>query len=206
MEEKEEAKQPGEAAEEATQTTEEPETKESEAAPAQEEPEKETPEPAPVDEAAAWKDKYLRTLADFDNFRKRTARDREDLFKQAAADVIKDVVGTVDNLARALEGADAGNAFVKGVKMVYDGLLQTLAGHGATPLDSIGEPLDPNFHQAIAKVPDAKVPEDHIVAEVKRGWMLNGKLLRAAQVVVSAGAPEPAPEAAPADGQEVANG
>lgn len=141
------------------------------------------------DEAAQWKDKYLRTLADFDNFRKRTARDREELFKQAAADVIKDVIETVDNLQRALESAHAEDPFAKGVKMVYDSLVKTLSDHGATPLDAVGEPLDPNFHQALAKVPDAKVPEDHIITEVKRGWMLNGKLLRAAQVVVSAGAP-----------------
>ena len=128
-------------------------------------------------------------MADFDNFRKRTARDREDLVKFAASDVLKDILPTVDNLARALEEAKdkADDPFVTGVKLVYDGLLKALAEHGATPLDSVGEPFDANFHEALAQLPSEDVEEGHVISEVKRGWMLNGKLLRAAQVVVSAG-------------------
>lgn len=135
-----------------------------------------------------WKGMYARMTADFDNFRKRTAREREDLFKSAAADILKDVLPTVDNLALALEkAADKDDPFVKGVKLVYDGLLKMLADHGATPIDSLGEPLDTNFHEAIATLPSPEVPEGHVMNEVKRGWLLNGKLLRVAQVVVSAG-------------------
>ena len=135
-----------------------------------------------------WKGMYARMTADFDNFRKRTAREREDLFKSAAADILKDVLPTVDNLALALEkAADKDDPFVKGVKLVYDGLLKVLADHGATPIDSLGEPLDTNFHEAVATLPSPEVPEGHVMNEVKRGWLLNGKLLRVAQVVVSAG-------------------
>ena len=136
-----------------------------------------------------WKDRYARAMADFDNFRKRTARDREDLVKFAASDVLKDVLPTVDNLARALDEAKdkADDPFVAGVKLVYDGLLKTLADHGATPLDSVGEPFDASFHEALAQLPSEEVEEGHVMSEVKRGWMLHGKLLRAAQVVVSAG-------------------
>ena len=135
-----------------------------------------------------WKGMYARMTADFDNFRKRTAREREDLFKSAAADILKDVLPTVDNLALALEkAADKDDPFVKGVKLVYDGLLKMLADHGATPIDSLGEPLDTNFHEAVATLPSPEVPEGHVMNEVKRGWLLNGKLLRVAQVVVSAG-------------------
>ena len=128
-------------------------------------------------------------MADFDNFRKRTARDREDLVKFAASDVLKDILPTVDNLARALDEAKdkADDPFVAGVKLVYDGLLKTLADHGATPLDSVGEPFDANFHEALAQMPSDDVDEGLVMNEVKRGWMLHGKLLRAAQVVVSAG-------------------
>ena len=138
-----------------------------------------------------WKDRYMRTMADFDNFRKRTARDREDLVKFAASDVLKDVLPTVDNLARALDGAKdkTDDPFVDGVKLVYDGLVKALADHGATPLDSIGEPFDANFHEALAQLPSEEVEEGHVINEVKRGWLLNGKLLRAAQVVVSSGKP-----------------
>ena len=136
-----------------------------------------------------WKDRYARAMADFDNFRKRTARDREDLVKFAASDVLKDVLPTVDNLARALDEAKdkAEDPFVAGVKLVYDGLLKALAEHGATPLDAVGEPFDANFHEALAQLPSDDVEEGNVMNEVKRGWMLNGKLLRAAQVVVSSG-------------------
>ncbi len=136
-----------------------------------------------------WKDRYARAMADFDNFRKRTARDREELVKFAASDVLKDILPTVDNLARALgEAKDkADDPFVAGVKLVYDGLIKTLADHGATPLDAVGEPFDANFHEALAQLPSDDVEEGNVMNEVKRGWMLNGKLLRAAQVVVSSG-------------------
>ena len=136
-----------------------------------------------------WKDRYARAMADFDNFRKRTARDREDLVKFAASDVLKDILPTVDNLARALSEAKdkADDPFVAGVKLVYDGLVKALADHGATPLDAVGEPFDANYHEALAQLPSDDVEEGNVMSEVKRGWMLNGKLLRAAQVVVSAG-------------------
>ena len=148
------------------------------------------PEPTPAEPAEPdWKDRYARAMADFDNFRKRTARDREDLVKFAASDVLKDMLPTVDNLSRALDGAKdkADDPFVAGVKLVYDGLLKALADHGATPLDAAGEPFDANFHEALAQLPSDDVEEGHVMSEVKRGWMLNGTLLRAAQVVVSSG-------------------
>ena len=146
----------------------------------------EVPPAAPTE--PDWKEMYARTMADFDNFRKRTARDREELFKSAATDILKDLLPTVDNLALALDkAADKEDPFVKGVQLVYDGLVKMLADHGAVPVDSLGEPLDTNFHEAIATLPSPEVPEGHVMTEVKRGWLLNGKVLRAAQVVVSAG-------------------
>ena len=135
-----------------------------------------------------WKDRYARLLADFDNYRKRVARDREELAQFAAKDILKDLLSTVDNLALALEKAEnKEDPFVQGVKLAYDGFLKALADHGATPLDSVGEPFDTNFHDALAQLPSEEVEEGHVMSEVKRGWMLHGKLLRAAQVVVSAG-------------------
>ena len=150
--------------------------------------------PAAKDEPAAepdWKERYARTLADFDNYRKRMARDREELAQFAAKDILKDLLSTVDNLALALDKAEnKDDPFVQGVKLAYDGFLKVLADHGATPLDSVGEPFDTNFHDALAQLPSADVPEGTVMNEVKRGWLLHGKLLRPAQVVVSSGAPE----------------
>ena len=138
-----------------------------------------------------WKTLYAVTLADFDNYKKRAARDREDVYRYAESDILKDVLPTVDNLGLALQNAkDKDNEFVKGVQMVYDGLLKALADHGAKPMaDLVGKELDPNFHEAIATLPSAEVEEGKISNVAKTGWTLNDKLLRAAQVVVSAGAP-----------------
>ena len=144
-------------------------------------------EPAEPD----WKALYAITLADFDNYKKRAARDREDVYRYAESDILKDVLPTVDNLALALANApDGEDKFVKGVQLVYDGLLKSLADHGAKPMDDlVGAELDPNFHEAIATLPSADVAEGRISNVAKTGWTLNGKLLRAAQVVVSAGKP-----------------
>ena len=148
------------------------------------------PKEEPVSEPD-WKERYARTLADFDNYRKRMARDREELAQFAAKDILKDLLPTVDNLALALDKAEnKDDPFVQGVKLAYDGFIKALAAHGATPLDSVGEPFDTNFHDALAQLPSADVPEGTVMNEVKRGWLLHGKLLRPAQVVVSSGAPE----------------
>ena len=157
----------------------------------------------PKSEAKAepdWKSLYAITLADFDNYKKRAARDREDVYRYAESDILKDILPTVDNLALALEsakaevansdqsGKDSASPLLKGVQMVYDGLLKALADHGAKPMaDLVGKDLDPNFHEAIATLPSADVEEGKISNVAKTGWTLNDKLLRAAQVVVSAG-------------------
>lgn len=186
-----EAKTEENAAEKAEETAEEPSADAAEAKPDEAKTD-EAEQPADAGAASGqpdWKDRYARAMADFDNFRKRTARDREDLVKFAAKDVIKDVLATVDNLARALEGAKdrADDPFVKGVQLVYDGLLKTLADHGATPLDSVGEPFDTNYHEALTSLPSEDVEEGVVMNEVQRGWLLHGKPLRPAKVVVSTG-------------------
>ena len=148
-------------------------------------------EEKPTSAEPDWKDMYARTLADFDNYRKRTSRDREELVKFATAEAVKDMLPTVDNLALALNQAkDKDDPFVKGVQLAYDGFLKALKDHGAEPFESVGETLDPNRHEAIATLPSETVEEGRIANEVKKGWMLNGRLLRAAQVVVSSGKAE----------------
>ena len=139
-----------------------------------------------------WKALYALTLADFDNYKKRAARDREDVYRYAESDILKDVLPSVDNLALALDkAADKEDPFVKGVQLVYDTLVKALADHGAKPMEDIlGKELDPNFHEALATMPNGDFEEGKICNIVKTGWMLNDKLLRAAQVVVSSGPAE----------------
>ena len=172
------------------------------------------PEPPAKPAEPDWKDLYARLLADFDNYKKRAARDREDTYRFAEADILKDVLPAVDNLALALDNAkeQADEPFVKGVRLVYDALLKSLADHGAEPFDSLGKPLDTERMEAIAQLPSADVAEGLVSNEVKRGWMLKDKVLRAAQVVVSAGAPadaevaKPQGDGKPEEAPEDANG
>ena len=148
--------------------------------------------PAPEEKPAEpdWKTLYALTLADFDNYKKRAARDREDVYRYAESDILKDILPTVDNLALALQNAaNKDDEFVKGVQLVYDALLKALKDHQAEPFDSVGQPLDTERMEAIATLPSADVDEGLVSIESKRGWMLQGKVLRAAQVVVSSGKP-----------------
>lgn len=164
-------------------------------APAPEMPAPESPAPEAAEEKKEekpaepdWKDLYARLLADFDNFKKRTARDREDIFRYAESDILKDFLPVVDNLSLALSTAAAkDDPFVKGVQLVYDTFLNALKDHGAEPFDSVGLELDTERMEAIAQLPSETVEEGKVSNEAKRGWMLKGKVLRAAQVVVSAG-------------------
>ena len=138
-----------------------------------------------------WKALYALTLADFDNYKKRAARDREDTYRYAEMDILKDVLPAVDNLSLALANATANkdDPFVKGVQLVYDTLLKSLKDHGAEPFDSVGKELDTEKMEAIATLPSPDVPEGKVSIESKKGWMLKDKVLRAAQVVVSSGKP-----------------
>ena len=137
-----------------------------------------------------WKDLYARLKADFDNYKKRAARDREDVYRYAEGDILKDVIPTVDNLQLALAKVEnKDDAFVKGVQMVLDNLLKALKDHDAEPFDSVGKELDTEKMEAIANLPSPDVEEGKVSIESKKGWMLKGKVLRAAQVVVSSGKP-----------------
>ena len=151
-----------------------------------------------------WKTLYALTLADFDNYKKRAARDREETYRYAEADILKDVLPAVDNLQLALDSAKdkADDPFVKGVRLVYDTLLASLKNHGAEPFDSVGKDLDTEKMEAIAHLPSADVAEGKVSIESKRGWMLRDKVLRPAQVVVSSGSPEKADEAEKPDGAD----
>ena len=163
------------------------ETPAEEEKPAESEKTAEPEKPAEPD----WKALYALTLADFDNYKKRAARDREDTYRYAEMDILKDVLPAVDNLSLALANAKANkdDPFVKGVQLVYDTLLKSLKEHGAEPFDSVGKDLDTEKMEAIATLPSPDVPEGKVSIESKKGWMLKDKVLRVAQVVVSSGKP-----------------
>ena len=150
-------------------------------------------EPQPeMDELAIMKDRYARLLADFDNYRKRQLREREDLIKRANEDLLGDLLPVIDNMELALaKSPDPDAPFVVGVKLVYDQFLALLDRCGMTPLDTKGEPFDPTYHEALSQMSSDTVPANTIIEQFRRGWLLAGRLLRPAQVIVSSGAPEP---------------
>jgi molecular chaperone GrpE len=144
-------------------------------------------------EAADNYDRYLRSVADLENYRKRAVRDREDATHRALTRVLEDLVPVLDTLEQGLVAAKAPNAEVKtlvnGVEMLGVKLKGALAGHGLAEVNPVGKPFDPNLHEAIAQQPSADIPADCIAAVVRTGYTLNGRLVRAASVVVSTGAP-----------------
>jgi molecular chaperone GrpE len=142
-------------------------------------------------ELAEAQDRYLRLAADFDNFRKRALKDREEAHHFGHQNLVKDLLPTVDNLERALEHArKAGDeapasGLVEGVELVLRELHALLAKHGVVPIDALGQPFDPALHEAMAQVPDAARPANTVVEVFQRGYQLRGRLLRPARVVVS---------------------
>lgn len=142
-------------------------------------------------EAAASLDKFLRTAADLENFRRRTVREKEDLRTAATGRVLEDIFPVLDTLGLAITAAKQPNADLKtlvgGVDMVLTQLKTALANHGLKEINPAGQAFDPHQHEAISHAPSAEVKEEHVVTVVRTGYSLNGRLLRPASVVISSG-------------------
>jgi len=140
------------------------------------------------DQARELEDKLLRVAAEFDNFRKRTAREFENLTKFANESLIAELTHTLDNFERALDHAknstDFDN-FHKGVELIYESLKGMLEKEGLKPIKTVGEKFDPNFHEAISQ--SDEFPEGTIVDEISKGYILNGRVIKAPKVIVSIG-------------------
>lgn len=144
-------------------------------------------------EASDHYDRYLRTVADLENFRKRAVREKDELRQFAAARVLEDLIPVLDNLGLGLAAAKAPNADLKtlvgGVEMVLNQAKSALTQHGLKEIQPLGQPFDPNQHESISSQPSPDVPEGSVLHVVRTGYSLNGRLLRPASVVVSSGKP-----------------
>ena len=136
------------------------------------------------------RDRYMRTLADFENYRKRADREKQDFFKYALAGTIKDLLPVLDNFDRALEHAEEGDDFHKGVSLIYKQLFDVLQKHGLKPNDQAGVPFDPNIHEAVVTEENPNVPANTVTAVLQKGYSLHDRLLRPAMVKVSVGGAE----------------
>ena len=139
-------------------------------------------------EADEHRDRYLRAAAEFDNARKRAAREREDYTRYANESLLRELLPVLDNFDRALQAArgEAGAETVTaGVELIQRELLRVLEKFGVAPFASVGQPFDPERHEAIARVPAEGQPEGTVMNETARGYTLNGRVLRPAMVTVA---------------------
>jgi len=136
----------------------------------------------------AERERYLRLAAEFDNYRKRTAREAQQARARGQGDLIKLLLDSVDDLTRFAHVDPATtecSALVTGVEMVEKNIMKVLTGAGVEIIDPVELPFDPNLHEAVSTQAADSPDEDHMVAQVyQRGYMLNGQLLRPARVVV----------------------
>ncbi len=134
------------------------------------------------------RDKYLRLAAEYDNFRKRTARERQEAHWRGQADMLKGMIEALDDLGRFAHVDPAttdAKTVVEGVEMVERKLHKTLAGHGMEIINPVDHPFDPAIHEAMMTEPAASEEDDHLVSRVFQvGYLFNGQLLRPARVVV----------------------
>jgi molecular chaperone GrpE len=140
------------------------------------------------DELEEAKDKYLRALADFDNYRKRVAREKEHYIQCANEDLIRSLLEVVDNLERALEasGQNAGHeALARGVELTLQRLKDILSDAGLCHIECMNLPFDPNFHEAVMAVEKDGVEDETVIEETQKGYTLRGKVIRPSKVVVS---------------------
>lgn len=148
------------------------------------------PGEAPVsaaDELRDLKDKYLRLYADFENYKKKVARDKEELVKYSNEHLIYELLPSLDHLEIALRHAGEENqsALVEGVQRTLRELQRTLEKFGLKPIEAEGKPFDPNFHHAMTQVDRDDVAEKTVVEEFRKGYTYRGKVLRASLVAVS---------------------
>ena len=144
-----------------------------------------TPENDPVCELAAEKDKYLRLLAEYDNFRKRSAKEKSLAYTEARASTITAMLPVYDNLERALKMPCSDEAFFKGVDMTMAGLMEIFENLGVTVIESVGKAFDPNLHNAVMSIEDPDLGEKEISEEFQKGFMLGDKVIRFSTVVVA---------------------
>jgi len=141
-----------------------------------------------LEEKQRLHEQYVRTLADMDNLRKRTTREKEEIAKFANEGLLRDILPVIDNLERALEHSDKAaesGGLLEGVRMTLTQFTQVLSRFGVAPIDAAGKPFDPAFHQAMGQLESADHPVNTVMVEMQKGYQLNERLLRPAFVLVA---------------------
>lgn len=137
------------------------------------------------EELASEKDKYLRLAAEYDNFRKRNAKERDMIYTNAKADIIGKLLPVYDNLERALKLECSDEAYYKGIEMTMLQLTEILKDIGVTPIAALGEAFDPNLHDAVMRIEDPNLGEGIIAEECQKGFAIGDRIVRHSTVVVA---------------------
>ncbi len=144
-------------------------------------------------EIADLRDRSMRTLADFDNYRKRSERERQETRKYALAEPLREFLEIVDNLGLALAAAGSADDLKSGVQMIHRQMLDLLRRHGVQEIEALGQPFNPSLHDAVTREEDPTVKEPTVTGEMRRGFRLHDRLLRPSMVKVSVPAEAPKP-------------
>lgn len=142
-------------------------------------------EPSADEELAALNDKYLRICAEYDNFRRRSQKEKTDLYSDVKASAVKAFLPVYDNLERAIAQETSDEAYAKGVEMIMAQFMKTLEGLGVSKIADVGEKFDPNLHNAVMHVEDEEKGENEIVEVFQKGFMLGEKVIRFSMVKVA---------------------
>jgi molecular chaperone GrpE len=130
-------------------------------------------------------DRLLRKQAEFENYKKRIERERSEFVQFASAELVKELLNALDSFELAIRNAKADDQTLRGFELIYKQLLDTMGRFGLKAIEVKGEKFDPNFHQAVATTPTDDVEENTIIEELRKGYLLNGRLLRPAMVNVA---------------------
>lgn len=141
--------------------------------------------PAPVAETQNDSEKYLRLMAEFDNYKKRSTKERENIYTDVRVDTVSKFLPVYDNLERALKAETADEAYKKGVEMTFNQLLDVFKKLGVEEIESVGKPFDPNLHNAVMHVEDEEKGENEIVEEFQKGFKVGDKVIRFSMVKVA---------------------
>jgi|YNPBryantNP2012_1023418.scaffolds.fasta_scaffold00544_17 molecular chaperone GrpE len=136
---------------------------------------------------AEKQDSLLRALADFDNFRRRTRQEMEEIRRIALEEFLRSLLRVMDNFERAMQAAEESRSFEKlmeGVQLTYRQLQSLLREAGVQPIEAVGKPFDPNFHEAVQRVESPEHPDETVLEEVERGYMIQSRVLRPSRVKV----------------------
>jgi len=154
-------------------------------------------------------ERLQRLAADFSNYQKRMQRRLAEERREAVGNLVRDLLPVLDNFERALAAAEEkpdAQALYDGVRMVHDQWIDALTKHGVEPIQTAGQPFDPEHHEAVAHVPSDDMPTGHVIGEVQRGYRHGDRTLRASRVAVSSGPDDEAPpEGAPREAGETAD-